>query len=169
MPILCPPRQLDDFESPPQIYVQALLFRFAIQRSSAVDQGVGRVDKIAILVVGKAKALVGQITSKDAHTCVEKLDKFRKLKMKLKRSPEAFASFLLRLGADQEVEGITVAAEETGGEVAAQVAGRAGYEDRHSGSEGAAVLESAVSRAGSTAQSSSRGSRDSSGRPSISG
>ena len=89
--------------------------------------------------------------------------------MELQRSPEALPGFLFGFGANQEIELIAVAGEEPRGKITAQVAGRAGYEDRHNGSEGVAALESGAPCAGSPVQSSARGSRDSSGRPSISG
>ena len=76
---------------------------------------------------------------------------------------------MVRLRSHQQIQFVTVPGEESRREITAQVAGRARYEDRHKGSGGVAALESAASRAGSVDQSSARGSRDSSGRPSISG
>ncbi len=59
--------------------------------------------------------------------------------MQLQRSPKAFACFLLGFRAHQEVQLVAVLGKEPRGKVAAQVAGRAGYEDRHNGSDGVAA------------------------------
>ena len=89
--------------------------------------------------------------------------------MQLQRSPKPLAGFLLAFRAHQKIQLLAVLGEQPRDKITAQVAGRAGYEDRHKGSEGVAACESAASRAGSPDQSSARGSRDSRGRPSING
>src|SRR5216684_2157213 len=122
-----------------------------------------------VFVIGETKTLAGEITAKNAHPRVQVFGEFEKLEMQLQRSPKPFARFLVSLGANQEIQPVVVLGEESRGKIAAQVAGRAGYEDRHKESVGVAALESGAPGAGSPDQSSERGSRDSSGRPSISG
>src|SRR6266446_2349203 len=122
-----------------------------------------------VFVVGEAKTLAGEIAPKNAHSRVQVRREFWKIKMQLQRSPQPLAGLLLGFRANQKIQLVAVPGEESRGKITAQVAGRAGYEDRHKGSEGVAALESAASRAGSPDQSSARGSRDSSGRPSING
>jgi hypothetical protein len=50
-------------------------------------------------------------------------EKFRKREMKLQRLPEAFAGLLLGFRADQKIQTIRMAGEETGNEVAAEIPG----------------------------------------------
>src|SRR5713226_3301416 len=122
-----------------------------------------------VFVIGKAETLAGQVTAENAHPRVHIFGEFGKLEMQLQRSPKTLARFLFGFRANQEIQLVAVPGEEPRGKITTQVAGRAGYEDRHKGSDGVAALESAAPRAGSPDQSSARGSRDSSGRPSISG
>src|SRR6266513_4802988 len=122
-----------------------------------------------VFVMGEAKAFAGEVASKNTHACVQVFSKFWKFEMELQRRPEALAGFLFGFGADQETQLVAVAGEEPRSKITTEIAGRAGYEDRHKGSEGVAALESGAPCAGSPVQSSARGSRDSSGRPSISG
>ncbi len=89
--------------------------------------------------------------------------------MQLQRSPKPFARFLFGLGANQEIQLVTVLVEEPRSKITAQVSGRPGYEDRHKVSDCVAALESGAPGTDSPDQSSERGLRDSSGRPSISG
>src|ERR1017187_8909847 len=61
-------RKLDHFERPPKIYVQAAFFRLPIDRSGAMNDGVGAADQLAVLVVRKAKIWFGQVTQKYLDT-----------------------------------------------------------------------------------------------------
>src|SRR5207249_2461797 len=58
--ILCAARELNDFECASQVHVQALLFRFAVQRSGAVNQGVRGVHQRMVFVIAEAKTLAGE-------------------------------------------------------------------------------------------------------------
>src|SRR2546423_4875114 len=95
--------------------------------------------------------------------------KFGEGKMELQRLPEPLERFLLGLRAHQQVQRVAVSGQQTRNEIAAQVAGGAGYEDRHSESGGDTELGAADTHAACADQSSLRGARASSGRPSISG
>src|SRR6267378_3206891 len=134
-----------------------------------MNQGVRGVHQRAVFVIGKAKTIAGDVAAKNAHARVQVFGEFGKLEMQLQRSPRPLARFLFGFRANQEIQCVAVPGEESRGDITAQVAGRAGYEDRHKESEGDAALESAASRTDSSDQSRARGSRDSSGRPSISG
>ncbi len=45
-------RELDDFQSSAKVDVEAGFFGFAIERGGAVDQRLGRVGQLVILVIG---------------------------------------------------------------------------------------------------------------------
>jgi len=77
-------RQLNHFERAAQVDVQALLFGFAVQRSSAVNQGVRGVHQRMVFVIGEAKTLAGQVAAKNAHPVVEVFGELGKFKMQLK-------------------------------------------------------------------------------------
>ncbi len=86
-----------------------------------MKDGVGGVDQRVIVVIAKAETLAGEVAAKDAHAQV--FQKFGEGKMELQRLPEALAGFLLGLSADEEIQAIRVAGEETRREVAAEVSG----------------------------------------------
>src|SRR5580704_18820985 len=167
--ILRSPSQLNHFEAPTQVDVEALPFRFAIQRGSAVDDRIGRVDERVVFVVAEAEALTRQISAEDSHPRAKVFAKLKKPEMKLKRSPQPLARFFLALRANQKIQLVAVLGKQSRGDVAAQISARAGYEDRHSGSDGGGEVGTTAARAFSGDQSSSRGARDSRGRPSIRG
>src|ERR1019366_4202295 len=60
--------KLYHFERPAKIYVQAASFRLPIERSGAMNDGVGAADQLAVLVVKEAKIWFGQVTQKDSDT-----------------------------------------------------------------------------------------------------
>ena len=88
-----------------------------------MKDGVGGVDQRVIVVIAKAETLAGEVAAKDAHAGVQVFQKFGEGKMELQRLPEALAGFLLGLSADEEIQAIRVAGEETRREVAAEVSG----------------------------------------------
>jgi len=134
-----------------------------------MNDGVSGIDQGVVLVIRKAEALAGKVSAKNAHAGIEVVEEFGKLEMKLQRLPKALARFLLGIGAHQQIQRVAMVSQEPGDQVAAEIAGRAGYEDRHKGSDGATELEPAEARAACADQSSSRGARGSRGRPSMSG
>src|SRR5439155_25675296 len=117
-------------------------------------------------VIGKAKTLAGQVATKNVHARVQVFGKFGKLEVELQRSPEAFAGFLFRFRTNEEIELVAGPGEYSRNKVTAQVAGGAGDEDRHKGSEGVAASVSEVPCGASAAQSSARAPRDAGGPPS---
>src|SRR6478736_3482648 len=129
-----------------------------------MDERLRGVHQRVIIAIGKAEPIFGQLAAKDANTRIEMFVEFRKSKMELQGLPKPLPRFLIRLRTNQQVERIPVPGQQAGNEIAAQVPGRAGYEDRHNGSGGGAV-EAAEARAACADQSSSRGVRDSNGRP----
>src|SRR2546429_217631 len=66
-----------------------------------------------VFVIGETKAFAGEVASKNTHACVQVFSKFRKFEMELQRSPEALPGFLFGFGANQEIELIAVAGEQT--------------------------------------------------------
>src|SRR6266404_746174 len=167
--ILNTPRELNHLERAAEIHVEALPFGFTVKGSSTMNDGVRGVHQSVVLIVGKREALGDKVAAEDAHAGIEVLDEFRKLEMELQGLPEARARLLLRACAHQQIERVAMPSQQTRHQVAAEIAGRAGYEDRHKGSDGGTELELAEARAACADQSSSRGARGSSGRPSISG
>ena len=99
--ILNPARQLNHLQRAAEIHIQTLLFGLPVQGSGAVNQRVGRVHKLLILVSRKSKSLAGQIAAKNPHASGEKIAEFGKFKMQLERLPQALAGFLLALGTHQ--------------------------------------------------------------------
>src|SRR5438046_8466770 len=112
-----------------------------------------------VFVIGEAKTLGSKVAAKNADPGVQIFDEFGKVEMELQRSPEALGCFLFSFGADQENQLVAVAGEEPRSKITTEIAGRAGYEDRHKGSEGVAAWESGGPCAGSPAQSSGRDGR----------
>src|SRR5260221_6086141 len=88
---------------------------------------------------------------------MEEMEQCRKLKMKLQGLPQPLARLLLGICAHQQIQGVAIIRQQPRGEVAAEIAGRAGYEDRHKGSGGGAELVLAVAQAACVEQSRSRG------------
>src|SRR5690348_5305937 len=131
-------------------------------RIRGVNQGV-------IFIVRQSESFAGQIAAKDTHARTKVFVEFGKPKVKLERGPQTLSRFLIALGAYQKVQLVPVFGEQSGDDVAPQISGRAGYEDRHSWSDGVAEFETTAARSLSGDQSSSRGARDSRGRPSIRG
>src|SRR5690348_6264962 len=131
-------------------------------RIRGVNQGV-------VLIVRQSESFAGQIAAKDTHARTKVLVELTKPKVKLERGPQALSCFLVALRAHQKVQHVLVAGEQSGDDVAPQISGRAGYEDRHSWSDGVAEFETTAARSLSGDQSNSRGARDSRGRPSIRG
>ena len=65
-------RKLHDFERAAQIYVQAALFRLAIQRRRAMQHRVGRCSTSALVLVAvQAEMRLGQIAAKNADALVQ--------------------------------------------------------------------------------------------------
>ena len=115
-------------------------------------------------VVGEAEAFLGEIPAENSHTRIQVFREFREFKVELQRLPQALAGFLVRFRSHQQIERIAVLSPKPGDQITAQVAGRSGYENRHE------VRKTAMrGREAPLVQSSSRGARDSSGRPSING
>ena len=83
--------------------------------------------------------IASQIAEKEAHSRVQVFHEFGELEMQLQRSPKPLARLLFAFRPDQEVQLVAVPGEESRDKVTAQVAGRAGYEDRHKGSDGVAA------------------------------
>ena len=166
-----PTRKLNHFEGAAQVHIQALLLRFAVQRSRAMNQRIGRIHQRAIFLTGQAEFFRGQIPAENAHARVEVFEEFRKIKVQLQGGPQPLARFLFRFRANQQIQLVAMPGEEPRRHVAAQIAGRAGYEGRHGQSDDGAALERAACSAGWPLpfHSRARGSRASSGRPSISG
>src|SRR5260370_7416044 len=117
-----------------------------------VTQGVVRI-------IGEAKALAGKIAAKNTHSRTQIFAEFAKREMQLQRSPKPLPRFLFGLRADQEVQLVAVLGEEPRSKVTAQVAGRAGYEDRHKRSDGDTAWETAAPRPTSSPPSISRAPR----------
>ena len=65
--------ELDHFERPAKVHIQAAFLRFAIERGGAMDHGIGGADERAVIVLGQAEAGIGQIAQKNADAGVEKL------------------------------------------------------------------------------------------------
>src|SRR5579863_1089489 len=134
-----------------------------------MNDRIGGIHQGVVLVVGKAKPLTRQVAAKNAHTRIQVFKKITKRKMELQRGPQPLARFFFTLCTDKKIQRIAMSGEKSRGDIAAQISGRAGYEDRHSGSDGVAEFDTTAARACSGDQSSSRGARASSGRPSING
>ncbi len=75
--------QLNYFQAAAQIYVEALLLGFAVERRGAVNQRMGGIDQRVVFVVGKAEAFGGEFSAKDGDAGIEILEKFRELQMQL--------------------------------------------------------------------------------------
>src|SRR5260370_8618920 len=97
-----------------------------------------------VFVIGETKPLSGQVAAKNAHPGVQVFEEFRKWEVELEGSPKAQARFLFGSGANQEMQLVAVPGKKPRGKITAQVAGRAGYEDRHKESPGVAAWESAA-------------------------
>src|SRR4029077_677814 len=108
-------------------HVEALPFGFAVQRSSAVNDRVRGVHQSVVLIVGKREALGDKVAAEDAQAGIEVLDKFRKLEMELQGLPETLARLPLRACAHQQIERVAIPSQKACHQVAAEIAGRAGY------------------------------------------
>src|SRR4029077_5660498 len=93
----------NDLQRASQINVEALLFGFAIQRRSTVNEGVGGACKDSIVVLGQAEAFGGQVAAKDVHARSQVIEEFRKIEMKLQGLPQALACFLFGACTHQQV------------------------------------------------------------------
>jgi len=121
--VLCAAGQLNHFKRAAQIYVEALLFRLAIERSRAVNQGIGGFGERMIVVIGQANLWIGEVAKKNTHAGGEMFLEFGELHVQLQRLPQALASFLLILRANKQVERIAMAAKQSGGEIAPDISG----------------------------------------------
>src|ERR1700688_1314369 len=134
-----------------------------------MNDGIGGVYKRVIVVVGQPESLAGKVSAKNTYSGIKVFEEFGKLEVQLQGLPEAFARFLLGARSHQQIQGVAIIPQQPGDQIAAEIAGRAGYEDRHKGSGGGADWEVAEAQAACADQSSWRGARASSGRPSMSG
>ena len=136
-----------------------------------MNQRIGGIHQRPICITGQAEFFAGQISTEDAHARVEVFEEFRKIEVQLQGGPEPLARFLIRFRANQQIQLVAMLGEEPRHDVAAQIAGRAGYEGRHDQSDDGAALERGACSAGwrFSFHSRARGSRALSGRPSISG
>src|SRR5258708_34906370 len=118
--MLCTARELNEFASAAQVDVQALLFRFAVQRGGAVNQGIRGVYQRMVFVIGETKPLSGQVAAKNAHPGVQVFEEFRKWEVELEGSPKAQARFLFGSGANQEMQLVAVPGKKPRGKITAQ-------------------------------------------------
>src|SRR5207245_3776215 len=84
-----------------------------------------------VIFIGQAKTFICQIAAKNKDTRLEMFEEFWEVKMQLKRSPKPLARFLFRFCSHQQVQLVAVSREKSRHHIAAQIAGRAGDEDRH--------------------------------------
>src|SRR5262249_31767428 len=107
--------ELNDFECAAKIYIEALLFGLPIERRCAVNHGICGLNELMIVVVGKAKELVGKVAEKNSGAICDALGKFRKIHVELQRLPEAFTSLLLIFRAHEQIQRFTVTTEQSCG------------------------------------------------------
>src|ERR1700720_1992768 len=134
-----------------------------------MNYGIGRVRQRAVIIIRQSEALARKVAAKDTHARIDVIEKLWKIEMELQRLPQAFARFLFGVCTHQQIQRVAMITQQPGDQIAAEIAGRAGYEDRHKGSDDGALLGLAVAHAACAVQSSSRGARASNGRPSIRG
>ena len=162
------PRQLNHFQRAAQIHVQATLHRLAVQRRRTVDYGVSGMDQAIVVIPIQTKLRSREIAGEDADAGLQVLVEARKVEVQLHRIPQATGSFLRVLAAYEEVQAGTVAFQQIGRHVRANVAYRSGQEYRHVAPLVAVFIVS-PSGGSSSFIAKVRGGRTSSGRPSISG
>ena len=89
------------------------------------------MDEPVIVVRGETEAFASQITAEDPDPGLEMLIETREVKMQLQRLPEPEFGLVRIAGANQHIQRCAMLFEQIGGDVAADVAGRAGQEYRH--------------------------------------
>src|SRR5258708_4970720 len=94
---------------------------------------------------------------------------FGKSEMELQRLPQAFAGFLFGFRPNKEIQTIGMPGEETGRKVAAQISGGTCQENSHRRMPALQRIAAEAASSGGADQLSARGSRASSGLPSIKG
>ena len=134
-----------------------------------MEDGVGGIDERMIVVIVEAEPLAGEVAAKDAYTGIQVLEEFGKVKMELERLPEALAGFLPGFRADKKIQLIRMAGEETRHEVAAEISGGTCQENSHRRMLALQRIAAEAASSGGADQLSARGSRASSGLPSIKG
>ena len=83
--------ELNHFERASQIYIETAFLRFAVERGRAVNHGIGRANKQAVIVLAKSKARIGEVAEKNADARIQVRLKPREIHMQLQGSPQAGA------------------------------------------------------------------------------
>src|SRR5438067_13047935 len=86
-----PTRKLNHFEGAAQVHIQALLLRFAVQRSRAMNQRIGRIHQRAIFLTGQTEFFRGQIPAENAHARVEEVLEYLDAREQFNRGDELTA------------------------------------------------------------------------------
>ncbi len=166
-------RELNHFQRPAQIHVEAAFLGLAIQRCSAMNDRIGGVDQARVIVVSKAEARIRQIADKYSDARIQVFFKAREFQMQLQGSPKTLARFLSTARADQQVQRLGMVRKQVRRDMCADIAGGSGQKDGHVVCQDAAVeAELAASAAFASACPAScteRRGRDSSWRPSMRG
>ena len=87
--------------------------------------------KFALFIIGEAELRAGQIAAEDSDTRMKVVMETREIHVQLQTLPQPQFGFVLGLGPDQQIKRILVAIEKIGGDMSADVSGRAGQEYRH--------------------------------------
>ena len=129
--ILRAPGELNDFQSAAEIHVQALFFGFAVERSRAMYDGIARFERAHDIRRRKDQSAGWSGRPKNSDTNSRSLAEFREIQMELQRLPEPLAGFLLIFRAHQKIQRVAVTAQQSGRQIAAEIAGRAGEKNGH--------------------------------------
>ena len=96
-----------------------------------MNDRIGRLDQLAVFVVGQTKLCPGEIAAENFYARMQTIEEAGEIHVQLKRLPQAPFGFALVLGANQQIQRVFVAIQKIGGDVSADVSGRAGQEYRH--------------------------------------
>src|SRR6185369_15527448 len=120
--------EFDDFERAPQVDIEAALLGLAVQRGRTMNDGVGRMDQTIVIFLVKTELLVCKITAIYANAGLQVFVKSLEIEMQLQRVPEALFRLVRIFSAHQHVNRGAEILQQVGGNMRADVSGRAGQE-----------------------------------------
>ena len=106
-----PHRELDHFERSAQIHVEAALLGFAIERSGAMNHGIGAANEAAVIVVTEPELRVREIAQKNRDLRIQEFFEARKIHVQLQRPPDSLLRFLQIASANQQVQRLRIIRE----------------------------------------------------------
>ena len=96
-----------------------------------MNNGVSGVSQAIVIVLAQAKESIGKVAPKNPDAGLQKLVEAPEVHVELHGLPEAHLGFMRILATNQEIQAGIVLLKKIGGDVRADVAGRAGQENRH--------------------------------------